>query len=246
MLRNWCHCSYKIFSLYNCIQFLAILYPESLNLMGEVGTTHNHQILFAGEFVELCKWGVLVQNTWIDTRNISQAIPAWILGMLCKIPTTSKKFRCVDDQPLGIFSYYKYWECYARFPPYRINDLKGFQHNRQCPRYDCQNILIFCSRFRHNSHLYFCYLVSYAVADTMERQHLWSKIYFFVCSDMSHYVWPDCPTFSDMIVSHCLVKYGCMDGWVSDTPSTRQSMPITSVQVFLRWPWLQHSMRLSL
>ena len=36
----------KIFSLYNPIEFLAILYPTSLaNLVVEVGTRHSHQIL---------------------------------------------------------------------------------------------------------------------------------------------------------------------------------------------------------
>ena len=38
-----------MFSLYNPIKFLAILYPISLaNLVVEVGTKHSHQILLAG------------------------------------------------------------------------------------------------------------------------------------------------------------------------------------------------------
>ena len=47
MLRNWCHCSQKVFSLYNLIKVLAILYPKSLaNLVVKVRTRHSHQILF--------------------------------------------------------------------------------------------------------------------------------------------------------------------------------------------------------
>ena len=38
----------EMISLYNPIKFLAILYPTSLvNLVVEVGTGHNHQILFS-------------------------------------------------------------------------------------------------------------------------------------------------------------------------------------------------------
>ena len=37
----------KKYSLYNPIKFLALLYPKSIaNLVVEVGTRHNHQILF--------------------------------------------------------------------------------------------------------------------------------------------------------------------------------------------------------
>ena len=37
----------KIISLYNPIEYLAILYPKSLaKLVAEVGSRHNHQILF--------------------------------------------------------------------------------------------------------------------------------------------------------------------------------------------------------
>ena len=36
----------KVFSMYNPIKFLAILYAKSLaNLVAEVGTRHSHQIL---------------------------------------------------------------------------------------------------------------------------------------------------------------------------------------------------------
>ena len=48
---------HKSIFLYNPIKFLAILYPKSLaNLVVEVGTRHNHQILFSlavNSFIQL-------------------------------------------------------------------------------------------------------------------------------------------------------------------------------------------------
>ena len=46
MLRNLMSLFIKVFSLYNPIKFLAILYPKSLaNLVVEVGIRQSHQIL---------------------------------------------------------------------------------------------------------------------------------------------------------------------------------------------------------
>ena len=62
ILRNLMFCSWEVFSLCNPIKLSAILYPKSLaNLVVEVGTRHNHQILLHGRLKCEESWSYVVK-----------------------------------------------------------------------------------------------------------------------------------------------------------------------------------------
>ena len=54
---SWCHCSSKVFSLYNPSKFLVILYPNLLaDLVFEVGTRHSHKIQLVRAIAFMVRW----------------------------------------------------------------------------------------------------------------------------------------------------------------------------------------------
>ena len=69
----------KSISLYNTIEFLAILYPESLaNLMVEVGTRYSHQILF-----QIHHSGMKWHTVFLSATKAPIVIIAYTIWYIC-------------------------------------------------------------------------------------------------------------------------------------------------------------------